>query len=161
MDFATVEGNQKIVPSLLFVNEKQDDVKKALKHYQSIFPNSSVILEAPYPENSEKLLFAQFKLNNSTFNAMSSTIQHDFDFTPGVSLVVQCETQTEIDQYWEKLGENGKYNRCGWLDDQFGVSWQIVPTVLSSLMSNPTKAQAVTQAFMQMTKFDIETLMNA
>jgi predicted 3-demethylubiquinone-9 3-methyltransferase (glyoxalase superfamily) len=75
--------------------------------------------------------------------------------------VLTCDTQEEIDYYWEKLGAGGKYNRCGWLDDQFGVSWQIVPTVLGSLMNDPEKAPKTMYAFMQMTKFDIEKLVNA
>lgn len=69
--------------------------------------------------------------------------------------------QVEIDYYWEKLGENGKYGRCGWLTDKFGMSWQIVPTILGKLMSNPEKSQNVVTAFMQMSKFDIEVLQNA
>ncbi len=75
--------------------------------------------------------------------------------------MLTCDTQEEIDYYWEKLGAGGKYNRCGWLDDQFGVSWQIVPTVLGSLMNDPEKAPKTMYAFMQMTKFDIEKLVNA
>ena len=77
------------------------------------------------------------------------------------SYVITCDTQEEIDHYWEKLGAGGTYNKCGWLDDKFGVSWQIVPTILGQLMNDPEKAPKAMYAFMQMTKFDIEKLINA
>ena len=75
--------------------------------------------------------------------------------------MVSCATQEEIDHYWEQLGAGGVYNKCGWLDDKFGVSWQIVPAVLGQLMSDPNKAPRVIEAFMKMSKFDIATLVNA
>ena len=84
-----------------------------------------------------------------------------YKFSPANSYVITCETQKEIDHYWEKLGKGGVYNQCGWLDDKYGISWQIVPAVLGELMSDPNKAPKVIDAFMKMTKFDIETLMNA
>ena len=82
-------------------------------------------------------------------------------FFPATSFVIECETQEEIDYYWEKLGEGGRYDQCGWLDDKFGVSWQIVPAVLHQLMADPVKAPRVIEAFMKMSKFDIETVVNA
>ena len=84
-----------------------------------------------------------------------------YKFSPANSYVVTCDTQLEIDFYWERLGEGGNYNQCGWLDDKFGVSWQIVPQVLGELMADPNKAPRVVKAFMQMKKFDIEALINA
>ena len=85
-----------------------------------------------------------------------------FKMNEGVSFVVDCENQTEIDYYWQKLTENGGVESpCGWLKDKFGVSWQIVPTVLAQLMSDPEKGPRVVQAFMKMTKFDIQTLLDA
>jgi len=84
-----------------------------------------------------------------------------FQFSPASSYVITCDTQEEIDHYWEKLGNGGKYRQCGWLDDKFGVSWQVVPRVLGELMNDPEKSQKVTAAFMQMTKFDIHQLINA
>lgn len=84
-----------------------------------------------------------------------------YKFSPANSYVITCDNQSEIDFYWEKLGEGGIYSECGWLDDKYGVSWQIVPAVLEKLMSDESKAPAVVQAFMKMTKFDIETLINA
>ena len=91
-----------------------------------------------------------------------SGVAQQFQFNEAVSFVVDCETQEEIDYYWEKLTANGgSEGQCGWLKDQFGVSWQIVPTILPKLLSDPAKAQKVLQAYMQMKKFDIEKLENA
>ena len=84
-----------------------------------------------------------------------------FKFNEAISFVVDCETQEEIDYYWNKLVEGGAESQCGWLKDKFGVSWQIVPTVLAKLLSNPEKSQRVVQAFMKMKKFEIEKLVNA
>jgi predicted 3-demethylubiquinone-9 3-methyltransferase (glyoxalase superfamily) len=85
----------------------------------------------------------------------------NYKFSPANSYVIECETQEEIDHYWKKLGEGGIYNQCGWLDDKYGVSWQIVPSILGKLMSDPKKSPKVVEAFLKMTKFDIETLINA
>lgn len=163
LDAQDIEGEQKIIPCLLFTNEKKTFVKKAITHYTSIFKASTIRFEAPYPDESGletgTLLFAQYQLNGTIFQAMSSTLSHDFDFTPGNSFVIDCDTQEEIDYYWEKLGENGNYNQCGWLTDEFGVSWQIVPTCLPRLMAE--KGQRVVEAFMKMKKFDIKGLEEA
>lgn len=94
-------------------------------------------------------------------NAMSSTLQHDYDFTPGNSFVVECDDQQEIDYFWGTLGESGRYDMCGWLADRYGVSWQIVPSILSQLMQDPEKGPRVIQAFLKMQKFDIQTLLDA
>jgi predicted 3-demethylubiquinone-9 3-methyltransferase (glyoxalase superfamily) len=119
----------------------------------------------PYPPASNlpqgTILFTQFKLNDFIFNATSSNMKHNFDFTPANSFVVECETQQEIDHYWERLGEEGHYSMCGWLQDKFGVSWQIVPKVLGELMTDPERAPRVIKAFMQMKKFDIDALLKA
>jgi predicted 3-demethylubiquinone-9 3-methyltransferase (glyoxalase superfamily) len=160
LDVKDIEGAQKIVPCLLFVNKKMGLVKKAITHYTATFKDATIRFEAPYPTEAGleagTLLFAQYVLNGTIFQAMSSTLTHDFDFTPGNSLVIDCDTQDEIDHYWEKLGKNGRYDRCGWLADEFGVSWQVVPTCLSKLMKE--KGQRVVEAFMKMQKFDIKTL---
>lgn len=165
LDIDKINSNQKIVPALLFANEKMNFIRDALNQYSSIFTNSSTLLEAPYPAGATvpdgTLLFAQFKLNGFIFNAMSSTMKHDFDFTPGISFVIECEDQEEIDHYWYKLGKDGKYEMCGWLADKFGISWQIIPAVLSELMNDPEKGERVIKSFLQMQKFDIETLLKA
>lgn len=165
LDIDDIKSEQKIVPTLLFANEKKESVKGAITHYHSIFSNSKILLEAPYGADSQlpsgTLLFAQMKLSDFILNAMSSTLPHNFDFTPGVSFVIECEDQQQIDYYWEKLGKEGRYSMCGWLEDKFGVSWQIVPTILSKLMADPAKSQRVIQAFMKMQKFEMEKLINA
>ena len=127
------------------------NAKSAADYYCSIFKNSKILSENPIVVN--------FELNDFKFMALNGG--PEFKFTPATSFVVECETQEEIDHYWEKLGEGGVYSRCGWLDDKFGVSWQIVPAVLGKLMSDPNKAPRVVAAFMQMAKFDIQALLDA
>ena len=100
-----------------------------------------------------------FELNGKKFMGLNGGPM--YKFSPATSFVIECETQEDIDFYWEKLGDGGKYSQCGCLDDKFGVSWQIVPAILGKLMSDREKAPRVMQAFMQMKKFDIEKLMNA
>ena len=100
-----------------------------------------------------------FELNGNKFMGLNGGPK--YKFTPATSFVVECDTQEEIDHYWNKLGEGGKYDRCGWLDDKFGVSWQIVPVVLHQLMADPEKSPRVIEAFMKMSKFDIQTLKDA
>jgi predicted 3-demethylubiquinone-9 3-methyltransferase (glyoxalase superfamily) len=139
--------NNSIYPCLWFENQ----AKTAADFYCSIFPNSKI--------SSENPIVVRFELNGFPFMGLNGGPQ--YQFSPANSYVIECKTQEEIDHYWEKLGANGKYNPCGWLDDQFGVSWQIVPAILDQLMSDPNKAPKVIEAFMQMTKFDIETLLKA
>ncbi len=127
------------------------NAKSAVDYYCSIFKNSKILSENPIVVN--------FELNDFKFMALNGG--PEFKFSPATSFVIECETQEEIDHYWEKLGEGGLYDKCGWLDDKFGVSWQVIPAVLGKLMSDPDKAPRVVQAFMQMTKFDIQTLLNA
>jgi predicted 3-demethylubiquinone-9 3-methyltransferase (glyoxalase superfamily) len=91
---------------------------------------------------------------------MDSSLMHNFSFNEAISLVVECNTQKEIDYYWDKLTDEGEEVQCGWLKDRFGVSWQIVPTILNELMSDPSKSQRVIDAFMKMKKFEIDKLIN-
>ena len=101
-----------------------------------------------------------FELNGTLFMGLNGGPQ--FQFTEAVSFVIPCENQPEIDHYWNKLtADGGKEGQCGWLKDKFGLSWQVVPTILGELMSQPEKGQRVVQAFMKMKKFDIEALKNA
>ncbi|MES2560681.1 MAG: VOC family protein [Bacteroidota bacterium] len=125
--------------------------KAAAEHYCSIFKNSKITAENPMVVN--------FELNGSKFMGLNGGPQ--YTFSPANSYVIECDTQAEIDHYWAKLGDGGIYNKCGWLDDKFGVSWQIVPAILGKLMADPDKAPRVIAAFMKMDKFDIETLVNA
>ncbi|QOI97528.1 MAG: VOC family protein [Flammeovirgaceae bacterium] len=165
LDVDAINSHQKIVPSLLFANAKSSLVKRALNHYTGIFSNSTVLLEAPYPPHAKQpegtLLFAQVKLNNFIINAMSSSLPHDADFAEGNSFVIECNDQQEIDYYWNRLTEGGRESMCGWLKDTFGVSWQVVPAVLDSLMSDEKRSGRVMQAFLKMKKFNIKQLLEA
>lgn len=163
-------GGQTIVPTLMFVNEHYGQAEAAMNFYTSIFRNSSVtgVLrnganELPDKEGTVK--HAQFILDGQTFMIMDSGHAHQFSFNEGISLVVRCETQKEIDYYWGKLTEGGDPNAqmCGWLKDKFGVSWQVDPVVLFEMLQDPDtrKAERVTKAFLQMKKFSIPELEEA
>lgn len=165
LDVDKINSPQKIVPSLLFVNEKFSKVKVAVNHYTKIFPDSKIIFEVSNPKNENKteetLAFAQFSLCASLFNAMSGGGKHNFDFNEAFSFVVNCKDQDEVDYYWSKLTANGGMeSQCGWLKDKFGVSWQIVPTRLMELLndSNQAKAQKAMTAMLQMKKIIIADL---
>ena len=136
-----------IFPCLWFDGQ----AKAAAEFYCSVFKNSKIIDDTPMVVN--------FELDGKKFMGLNGGPQ--FKFNEAVSFVVECETQKEIDNYWEKLTEGGEESMCGWLKDKFGVSWQIIPAILGKLMSDPEKAPRVTQAFLQMKKFDIEKLMQA
>lgn len=125
--------------------------KEAAEYYCSIFENSKITAENP--------MVVTFELKGNKFMALNGGPK--YQFSPAISFVIECETQAEIDDYWEKLGAGGKYDQCGWLTDKFGMSWQIVPTILGKLMSDPQRAPRVMEAFMKMTKFDIQQLENA
>ncbi|HSF90049.1 MAG TPA: VOC family protein [Saprospiraceae bacterium] len=136
-----------IYPCLWFDGQ----AKAAADHYCSIFKNARIIDENPMVVN--------FEVNGQKFMGLNGGPH--YKFTPATSFVIPCDTQEEIDYYWEKLGEGGTYSQCGWLDDKFGVSWQIVPAILGTLMADPEKGPRVVQAFLKMTKFDIEALLKA
>ncbi len=138
---------QSIYPCLWFDGQ----AKAAADYYCSIFSDSRITAENPIVVN--------FELNGSKFMALNGGPH--YKFSPANSYVIECETQEEIDHYWDKLGKGGKYSKCGWLDDKFGVSWQIVPTILGKLMADPERAPRVMEAFMKMGKFDIEELERA
>ncbi len=158
--------SQKITTSFLFVGEQYGKAEQAINHYTAIFPNSQIHSLQHYqagegqPEGTLK--FGNFSLNNELFAAMDGFGGHDFKFNEGVSLVVECDTQDEIDNYWNSLlADGGKESMCGWLVDKFGVSWQIIPQIIGKLMSDPEKGSRVMQAVMKMKKLDIETMVNA
>lgn len=169
LDVENINSSQKILPALLFANEKFNKVKEAVTFYTSVFPDSKMILEAPFdksaglPDNT--LLFAQFKLSDYLFNTMSgSTMKHDFDFNEAFSFVVNCKDQEEVDYYWNKLtSDGGSESQCAWLKDKYGVSWQIVPTRLIELLGDPdsVKANEVMTAMLKMKKIVIADLEKA
>jgi len=152
---------QKITPFLWFDHQAEE----AMNFYISIFKNSKVVRIARYgdtgPEPKGSVMTAAFQLDGQDFVALNGGPH--FTFSPAISFVVNCETQEEIDEFWEKLSDGGKENQCGWLDDKYGVSWQIVPTVLGQLLSDPdsVKAGRVMQAMLQMRKIDIASLKRA
>ena len=158
-------NGQKIIMSLLFVNEQFGKAREAIETYTAIFPDSPVdtlqLYEAGEGQPVGFLKFGHFSLNKEVFAAMDGPGDHQFKFNEGVSFVVECEKQEEIDYYWNKLTDGGKESMCGWLVDKFGVSWQIVPAIIASLMTDPEKVPRVMQAVMKMKKLDIETLVNA
>lgn len=152
---------QKITPFLWFDGQAEE----AMNFYVGIFKNATVLSVnrygkgVPMPEGT--VLTASFELNGLKFVALNGGAM--YKFSPATSFVVECDTQAEVDYYWEKLGAGGTYNRCAWLDDKFGVTWQIVPKQLGQLLSdpNPAKAGRVMQAMMQMSKIDIAALQRA
>ncbi len=165
LDIDGINSAQKVVPALLFTNKKAELIKEAVSFYTSVFPESKIILESPYdasaglPEGT--LLFAQFALSGFIFNCMSSTMDHGFDFNEALSFMVYCDTQEEIDYYWNKLTEGGLEQPCGWLKDKYGVSWQIVPSDMNAMMSTKEGVQRVMQEIYKMKKLDLEKIRKA
>jgi Uncharacterized protein conserved in bacteria len=156
---------QKFTPCLMFTQQYAGKAEQAIGFYNSVFRNSSVVgimrYSADDPDVEGTVKHAQFKLNGQVFMAMDSSQGHQFCFNEAISLVQECDTQEEIDYYWEKLSAVPEAEQCGWIKDQFGVSWQIVPKILEQLMSDPVRSQRVMNAFMQMKKFDIAKLLEA
>jgi len=152
---------QKITPFLWF----DDQAEEAMNFYVSIFKNSKVVSitrygdEGPGPKGT--VMVASFQLDGQEFLALNGGPQ--FTFSPAVSFVVNCETQKEVDEFWEKLSQGGEKNQCGWLQDKYGLSWQVVPTILSKLLQDKDaeKSGRVMKAMLQMTKIDINALKQA
>ncbi len=141
--------------------------EEAAKFYVSVFKNSTIDTLSHYTAEGKEIhgqdegtvLTVSFKLNGQSFTAMNGGPL--FKFNESVSFQIFCENQEEIDYYWDKLTEGGEESQCGWLKDKYGVSWQVVPSILLTLITNPAKAEKVTKAFMQMKKFDIAKLVEA
>jgi predicted 3-demethylubiquinone-9 3-methyltransferase (glyoxalase superfamily) len=152
---------QKITTFLTF----NDQAEEAVKFYTSVLPNSKILTTTRYgeagPGPKGALMTAVFQIDGQEFVALNGG--PTFKFSQGISLLVNCETQGEIDELWEKLSEGGKKLQCGWLVDRYGVSWQVVPTVLGKLMADkdPEKSKRVMHAMLQMTKMDIKALKQA
>jgi predicted 3-demethylubiquinone-9 3-methyltransferase (glyoxalase superfamily) len=152
---------QKITPFLWFDGKAEE----AANFYTSIFPNSKIVSmmrsseAGPGPKGS--VMSATFELQGQEFIALNGGPM--FTFSPAISFFVHCETQEEVDKFWEKLSEGGEKQRCGWLKDKFGVSWQIVPTVLGQLLQDKDgeKSKRVMNAMLQMDKLDIASLKRA
>src|SRR5438445_2615827 len=152
---------QKITPFLWF----DDKAEEAMNFYVSIFKNSKVVRVSRYgeagPGPKGTVMSATFQLDGQDFFALNGGPQ--FTFTSAISFFVNCETQQEVDELWEKLSEGGKKERCGWLKDKYGLSWQIIPSVLGKMLQDqdPEKSKRVMQAMLQMDKIDIKTLQQA
>ena len=152
---------QKITPFLWFDTQAGE----AMNFYVSIFKNSKVKRTTYYGDYGHgkpgAVMSVEFELNGLEFYALNAGPM--FKFSPATSFFVHCSTQEEIDHYWEKLGEGGKTSQCGWLDDKFGVTWQIVPDILGKYLGDPdkTKSNNVMAAMMKMTKMDIAKLQAA
>ena len=142
-----------------------DQLEEAVNLYVSTFKNSHIVNINRYGEGGPvpagTAMSATFVLDGEEFMALNGGPH--FTFADGISLFVNCETQEEVDELWEKLSEGGEKGRCGWLKDRFGVSWQIIPSALGQLLGDPDpqKAQNAMQAMLQMTKIDIEALRRA
>jgi len=154
---------QKLIPSFLFVDNDFGNAGSAINFYLSVFRNAKLESVFKYPDNEKAIMYGDFTLEGTLFAAMDGPGEHGFKFNEAISFMVNCETQQEIDYYWEKLSAVPEAEQCGWCKDKFGVSWQITPARLSELMTKGTPEQIgrVTQAFLQMKKFDIAELESA
>ncbi len=154
-------SEQKIVTFLTF----NDKAEEAVNLYTSVFKNSKILSTTRYgdtgPGPAGILMTAEFEIEGQPFVALNGG--SSFTFSQGMSLCVNCDSQDEVDELWEKLSEGGEKGPCGWLTDRFGVSWQIVPRVLGRLLSDsdPVKVQRVMSAMLQMSKLEIKTLEEA
>jgi len=152
---------QKITPFLWFDGRAEE----AMKFYVSIFRNSKIVSVTRHGEGGPgpkgTVMVATFQLDGQEFFALNGGPQ--FTFSPAISFFVNCETQQEVDELWEKLSEGGEKQRCGWLKDKYGLSWQIVPSVLGKMLQDKDaeKAKRVMEAMLQMDRMDIQTLKQA
>jgi predicted 3-demethylubiquinone-9 3-methyltransferase (glyoxalase superfamily) len=152
---------QKITPFLWFDGKAEE----AMNYYVSVFKNSKVVRVSRYgdagPGPKGTVMSATFQLDGQEFFALNGGPQ--FTFTPAISFFVNCETQQEVDELWDKLSAGGRKDRCGWLQDRFGVSWQVIPSILGKLLqdNDTEKANRVMKAMLQMDKIDIKRLQQA
>ena len=152
---------QTITPFLWFDGKAEE----AMTFYVSVFRNSKVVNVTRYgaggPGPAGTVMSATFQLDGQTFMALNGGPQ--FTFTPAISFFVNCETQHEVDELWDTLSQGGTTERCGWLKDRYGLSWQIIPSILGRLLGDkdPAKSRRVMQAMLQMTRIDIQGLQQA
>ena len=159
---------QKITPALMFVGDVCGKAEEAVNFYTTVFHNAKADITARYgkgeePDREGTVKYAAFTLEGQEFGIMDSAHKHSFTFNESISFSVYCDTQEEIDYYWKKLSADPKAEQCGWLKDKYGVSWQIVPTIMEKMMQDKDekKLARVTEAFLKMKKFDIEGLKKA
>jgi predicted 3-demethylubiquinone-9 3-methyltransferase (glyoxalase superfamily) len=168
MYFGNQEVKQRITPTLLFVGDVCGRAEEAIDFYTSVFEDSEVGPKDRYgageePEREGTIRHAAFTLSGNQFAAMDSAQDHDFTFNEAISLMVYCETQEEIDHFWNSLSAVPEAEQCGWLKDKFGLSWQVVPARMDEMMGKGTEEQLarVTEAFLPMKKFDLAELEKA
>ncbi len=161
----TGEPRPFMTPSLMFAGANTNKAEEALKFYVSVFKNTKLGTTARYPQDTGpakkgSLMFADFMLEGRWFAAMDSGVDQPFTFNEAISLIINCNDQEEVDYYWEKLSAVPESEQCGWLKDKYGVSWQVSPTSLNTMMNEGTPKQIarVTQAFLKMKKFDLAKL---
>lgn len=155
-----------IIPSLMFSQAAQNKASEAIDFYLSVFQNAQDGLRTPYPTDTgpakqgSSLMFADFMLEGQWLAAMDSGVAQDFTFNEAISLLVNCDTQDEIDYYWDKLSAEPAAEQCGWLKDKYGVSWQVSPTTLTTLLQEGSQEQVdrMVQAFLPMKKLDIAAI---
>ena len=157
-----------IVPSLMFTGDVAGKAEEAINLYLSVFKSSKLGQLHRYGagqkhDREDSVMFVDFQILDTWFAAMDSAYEHKFSFSEAISLIISCETQEEIDYYWEKLSADPKAEQCGWLKDKFGLSWQVTPTEMGEMMKSGTPEQIarVTQAFLPMKKFDLAQLRKA
>ncbi|GIK72515.1 MAG: VOC family protein [Chloroflexota bacterium] len=158
-------GAPTLTPSLLFVGENCGRAEEAIHFYTSVFRDSSVGAVLRYgsdqtPGHEGLIMYADFLLERQRFIIGESSFEHDFAFNEAISFMVNCDTQEEIDYYWERLSAVPEAEQCGWLKDKYGLSWQIVPTAMGEMMrsGSPEQIARITQAFLPMKKLDLATL---
>lgn len=169
MYMGDLELRQKITPTMMFVGDNCGKAEEAITFYTSIFKDSKLSgimrygVDSPNQDKEGTVMHAGFSLEGYEFAAMDSAGPHHFTFNEAVSFIVNCQTQEEIDYYWSKLSAVPESEQCGWLKDKYGISWQIVPVVLSKLLasSDPQKVSRVTESFLKMKKMDISELERA
>jgi predicted 3-demethylubiquinone-9 3-methyltransferase (glyoxalase superfamily) len=161
------DARQRITPTLMYTGAQAGKCEEAMNFYASVFDDASVNVLMRYgnggPDAAGSVQYAQFRLAGQQFAAMDSAGPHDFVFNEAISLLVHCDDQEEIDYYWDRLSADPRAEQCGWLKDKFGVSWQVTPRAMETMLATKDKKKlaAVTQAFMQMKKFDLAKLQAA
>jgi len=157
---------QKVVPGLMYCGPAQGKAEEAIGYYTALFEHASRGMTAHYPAQAPgiggQVIHAEFTLEGVLFKAFDSGVDQPFTFTEGISIVIHCDTQEQIDHFWNHFTrDGGAESMCGWCRDKFGVWWQVIPSVLPALMADPEKGAKVTAAFLQMKKFDIRALLDA
>lgn len=162
------EIRQKLIPTLMFVGSQSGKAEEAIDFYASIFNNSEVGTILRYgrdeaPDKEGTLKYSRFTIEGHELAAMDSARGHEFGFNEAVSFIIHCDTQDEVDYYWEELSSDPNAEMCGWLKDKYGLSWQVVPRVMEEMLAtgDEKKLARVTESLLKMKKLDIEELRKA